>query len=114
MTISILLVDDIIACREGVRALLEATTDFCIAGEAGYGLQALALAERLRPDVMVLDTMMPGMGRLEVARNLHKNLTETRIVMLSLHDEEFYVFNAITNGASGFSQRAMEHGFTRI
>ena len=102
MPISILLVDDHILFRAGVRALLEATTEFRIAGEAGDGLQALALAERLHPDVVVLDYMMPGMSGLEVVRSLHTHQPETRIVMLSLHDEEFYVLNSILYGASGY------------
>jgi DNA-binding NarL/FixJ family response regulator len=83
MTISILLVDDNIVFREGVRALLQATTEFCIAGEAGDGMQALASTERLHPNVMVLDYMMPGMNGLEVVRSLHKHLPEIHIVMLS-------------------------------
>ena len=102
MTLSILLVDDHIIFREGVRTFLEATTDFQIAGEAGNGQLALALARRLRPDVVVLDYMMPGMSGLAVVRSLHKHLPETRVVMLSLHDEEFYVLNCIINGASGY------------
>ena len=102
MTISILLVDDHVIFREGVRAFLEATTDFHIAGEAGDGAQALVMAGRLRPDVVVLDYMMPGMSGLEVVRSLHTHLPETRVVMLSLHDEEFYVLNTIMNGASGY------------
>ena len=102
MTLSILLVDDHIIFREGVRTFLEATTDFQIAGEAGNGQLALALARRLRPDVVVLDYMMPGMSGLAVVRSLHKHLPETRVVMLSLHDEEFYVLNCIMNGASGY------------
>ena len=102
MTISILLVDNHVVFREGVRALLEANTDFHIAGEAGDGMQALALAERLHPNVMVLDYMLPDMSGLEVVRSLHKNLPETHVVMLSLHDEEFYVLNTIMNGASGY------------
>jgi two-component system response regulator NreC len=102
MSISILLVDDHVFFRAGVRAFLKATTDFCIAGEAGDGLQALALAERLRPDVVVLDYMLPGMSGLKVMHSLHKNLPEIRVVMLSLHEEEFYVHNSIMYGASGY------------
>jgi two-component system response regulator NreC len=102
MTISILLVDDHILFRKGVRALLEATTEFCIVGEAGDGLQALALAERLHPDVVVLDYMLLGMSGREVMRSLHTHLPETLVAILSLHDEEYYVLNSIMYGASGY------------
>ena len=102
MTISILLVDNHDIFRDGVRILLESTTDFCIAGEAGDGWQALALVESLRPDVVVLDYMISGVSGLEVARNLHKNLPEIRVVMLSLHDGEFYMLHSIMNGARSY------------
>jgi len=102
MTISILLVDDHVIFREGVRAFLEATTDFHIAGEAGDGAQALVMAGRLRPDVMVLDYMMPTLSGLEVLCRLQQQLPGPEVVILSLHNDEFYVDNAITNGASGY------------
>lgn len=102
MTISIILVDDHIIFREGVCAFLEATTDFHIAAVAGDGLQALELAERLRPDVVVMDHMMSGMTGLEVLCRLLKQQPNTHVVILSLHDDEFYVGNAIQNGANGY------------
>ena len=62
MTISILLADDHHVVRLGVRALLEAEPDFAIAGEASDGLEAKALVERLQPDILILDLMMPGLN----------------------------------------------------
>ena len=84
MATRILLADDHLAVREGVRAMLETEPDFEIVGEAADGLQAVSKALELRPDLIVLDNSMPKMTGLEVARNLHSELPDTRIVFLTL------------------------------
>jgi DNA-binding NarL/FixJ family response regulator len=102
MTISVLLVDNHTIFRESVRWLLEATTDFSIVGEAGGGLDALAMAERLHPDVVVMDCVMPEISGIEVTLRLCKSQQNTHVVIMSLYDDENYVVKAFQNGASGY------------
>jgi len=80
----ILVADDHLAVREGVRAMLETDPDFEVVGEAADGVQAMSTALELRPDLIVLDNSMPKMTGLEVARSLHVELPDTRIVFLTL------------------------------
>jgi DNA-binding NarL/FixJ family response regulator len=102
MTISVVLVDDHVIFRESVRALLNATTDFQIVGEAGDGKAAMTLSEHLHPDVVVLDCIMPQPNGMEVALWLHQHQPATHVVMLSMHKEEDYVLRSIQNCASGY------------
>jgi DNA-binding NarL/FixJ family response regulator len=99
---TILLVDDHQVVREGFRALLAAQEDFRIVGEAGNGLEAVRMAERLEPDVVVMDLMMPGLNGLEVARQISQRCSRSRIVVLSMHSNEGYVLEALRNGASAY------------
>ena len=99
---TIVLADDHQIVRQGLRALLEAEPGFRVIGEAGNGLEAVRLVERLEPNVLVLDLMMPGLNGLEVARQVNKRLPQTRIVILSMHDNEAYVLRALRNGATAY------------
>ena len=98
----IVLADDHHIVRQGLRALLEAERDFQVVGEAGDGLEAVALVERVKPDVFVLDLMMPGLAGLQVARQVRQRSPQTRIVILSMHADEGYVLEALTAGASAY------------
>ncbi|MBK9094305.1 MAG: response regulator transcription factor [Anaerolineae bacterium] len=98
----IVLADDHPIVRQGLRALLEAETDFQLVGEAGDGLEAVGLVERVKPDVLVLDLMMPGLAGFEVARQARQRSPQTRIVILSMHADEGYVLEALTAGASAY------------
>ena len=98
----IVLADDHPIVRQGLRALLEAERDFQVVGEAGDGLEAVALVERVKPDVLVLDLMMPGLAGLQVARQVRQRSPQTRIVILSMHADEGYVLEALTAGASAY------------
>ena len=98
----IVLADDHKVVRQGLRALLEAEPDFRVVGETGDGLEAVQLVERLKPDVLVLDLMMPGLSGLEVTRQVTKRLPQTRVVILSMHADQAYVLEALKNGASGY------------
>jgi DNA-binding NarL/FixJ family response regulator len=82
--------------------MLESKTDFRIVGEAEDGLQALELLERLKPDVIVLDVMMPRLGGLEVARQASKRSPATRVVILSMYADEAYVIEALRAGAQAY------------
>ena len=102
MTTTIMLADDHKIVRQGLRALLEAEPDFHLVGEAGDGLEAVQLAARLCPDVLVLDLMMPGLGGLEVTLQVGKRSPQTRVIILSMHADEAYVLEALRNGAAGY------------
>lgn len=100
--VRILLADDHQVVREGVRALLERQAGFTIVGEAADGLKVAGLVERLRPDVLILDLVMPGLSGLDVTREVARKSLATRIIVLSMHSSDAYVLQALRNGASGF------------
>jgi two-component system response regulator NreC len=100
--ITVLLADDHPVVRLGLRALLEAEPDFQLVGEAADGLEVLPLAERLQPEVLVLDLMMPGLGGLEITRRMTEQVPRTRVVILSMHANEAYVVEALRNGAAAY------------
>jgi DNA-binding NarL/FixJ family response regulator len=112
MSTSILLAEDHPLFRQDVRTLLEAHPDLQILGEASSGREAMVLAERLRPDIIVLDLVLPGFGGLEVLNRLRRLLPNTRIVILSMHAEEVYVRNALYHGISGYILK--EDTFTHL
>ena len=100
--ITIVLADDHHVVRQGLRALLEGESGFSVVGEASDGLEVVKLIERLRPNVLLLDLMMPGLSGLEVARQIHQRCPETRTLILSMHANEAYVLEALRNGATGY------------
>ena len=99
---TMVLVDDHHIVRQGLRSLLEAEPDLAVVGEESDGLKAVALVERLKPNVLVLDLMMPGLSGLEVARQVSKRCPQTRIVVLSMYASEPYVLEALRNGAAAY------------
>lgn len=99
---TIVLADDHQIVRQGLRALLESESDFSITGETGDGLEAVDLVDRLQPDVLVVDLMMPGLNGLEVTRQAGKRSPHTQVVILSMHANEAYVLEALRNGAKGY------------
>ncbi len=102
MSVRVILVDDHSVVRKGVRALLEKETDLDVVGEASNGLDAIELVSKMRPDLVVLDLMMPGMHGLEVARRIIQEHPGTRVIVLSMHSDEGYVLAALRNGVSGY------------
>lgn len=102
MTVHVLLADDHPIIRQGLMRLLEAEPDMSVVGEAGDGLQAVQLAETLKPDVLVLDMMMPGLNGLEVLRQVQKRSPATLNLVLSMQSADAYVVEALKNGASGY------------
>jgi DNA-binding NarL/FixJ family response regulator len=100
--ITVVLADDHAVVRQGIRAMLEAEPGLRVIGEAGTGREAGRLVEQLRPNVLVLDLMMPELGGLEVVRQLRKRAPKTRVVVLSMHKDESYVVQALKNGAAGY------------
>jgi len=98
----IILADDHDVVRRGLQALLESEPDFHIVGEAKDGLEAAELVERLRPDVLVLDVVMPGLSGLEVIRRACRTSPHTRVVVLSMYDTQAYVLEALRAGAGAY------------
>jgi two-component system, NarL family, response regulator NreC len=99
---TIALAEDRVLVRQGIRALLEREPGFQIVGEAGDGLETLQLVGNLKPNVLVLDLILPGLNGLEVARRIRDALLPTRIVVLTQHARESYVTGAFRNGASAY------------
>src|SRR5579862_5706897 len=85
-----------------MQALLESESDFHIAGVAADGLETVRLTERLKPDVLILDLMMPGLSGLEALRILRERSPRTRIVILSMHSSSAFIAQALQNGAMGY------------
>lgn len=102
MNVTIVLADDHHVVRQGLRALLETEPDFRIVGEAADGLEAIQLVERLKPTVLLVDLMMPGVNGLEVTRQVGSRSPRTRVVVLSMHANEAYVLEALRYGAAGY------------
>lgn len=97
-----LIVDDHPMVREGVRAILARNPDSEVVGETGDGLRVAELVERLHPDVLILDVMLPGMNGIEVCRQVADRWRDTRVLMVSMHSNEAYVLAALRAGASGY------------
>jgi len=85
-----------------MQTLLEAEPDFSVIGETGDGLESVRLAEKLQPDLLILDLMMPGLSGLEALRIIRKRSPRTRVVVLSMHDNNAFVAEALKNGATGY------------
>ena len=100
--IRVLVADDHAIVRTGIRHVLEGEPGVEVVGEAATGAEALALAERLRPDVAVLDLSMPGGSGLRVAAELRRLAPETHILILSMHDNTEYVLESLRAGAHGY------------
>ena len=102
MSIRVLIADDEKLMRSGLRAILAAEPDIEVAGEASDGLQAIAGAERLRPDVVLMDVRMPNLDGLAATERLLRRTKDVRVVMLTTFDLDEYVYEALRAGASGF------------
>jgi len=100
--VRVLLADDHALVRAGIRALLESLEGIAVVAEAGNGGEVLELARKHRPDVVLLDISMPGIGGLEASAQLKQELPEVRVVMLSMHANEEYVLQALRAGAVGY------------
>ena len=98
---TVVLADDHAIVRHGLRALLEMEPGIKLVGEAEDGLETVRLVEQLSPDVLIVDLMMPGLGGLEVTRQVRRSSPQTRVVILSMHANEAYVLEALRNGALG-------------
>ena len=110
MPFSVILADDHAVVRQGIKTTLESDPGIRVLGEAADGLEAVRLVERLRPDVLVLDLMMPGLNGLDVLRIIRQRSPETRAVVLSMHGTESFVAEALRCGAMGFVLKGAKIG----
>lgn len=99
---TIVLAEDHQIVRQGLKVLLEAEKAFRVVGEAGDGLEAVKLVEKFRPNVLVLDLMIPRLHGLEVIRQVRRGCRATRVVILSMNADEQYVMEALRYGALGY------------
>jgi DNA-binding NarL/FixJ family response regulator len=107
-TISVLLADDHGIVRAGLRALLDAQQDIDVVGEASSGDEAVELAQKLQPDIIIMDISMPG-GGLEATRKIAKLELPTKILILTIHAEERYLLPVLEAGGSGYVRKASLH-----
>jgi two-component system response regulator NreC len=98
----VLLADDHTIVRQGVRMCLEAFGDIAVVGEAEDGQAAVQLAVEMRPDVAVVDLTMPRLNGVDAIRQIRRDAPETDVVVLSVHDSEAYIVQALRAGAAGY------------
>lgn len=102
VNIHLLLVDDHAVVRSGLRMLLENEEGLAIAGEASSGAEALELAARLQPDIILMDLTLPDLSGIEVTRRLLQNNPKAKIIALTIHEDEQFFFEMLQAGASGY------------
>lgn len=100
--VRVVLIDDHTVLRDGLKLLLSLEPDLEVAGEAAAGLEGIKVAEQTRPDVVVTDVGLPDVDGVEVTRQLRERLPEARVLVLTVHDEDNYVFALMQAGASGY------------
>ena len=100
--VSVVLADDHVVVRQGLRALLESDPKFVVAGEAADGLEAVELVKRRKPTVLIADLMMPGLDGLETTRRVSRLKSATRVIILSMYGDQAYVLEALKCGAAGY------------
>jgi DNA-binding NarL/FixJ family response regulator len=102
MSMRILVADDHGIVRAGIKLLLETQPDLDVVAEAADGIEAIEQALASHPDLCILDVGMPRMTGLQAARGIRAHMPEVRVLMLSMHDDERYLFEALKAGASGY------------
>ncbi len=101
----VLLVDDHEIMRDGLREVLQREGDFDVVGQAGDGAAAVRIAQRLRPDVIIMDVMMPLKNGIDACREITEMLPETRVLILTASAEDDAVMEAVAAGATGYLQK---------
>lgn len=105
----ILLADDHTILRAGLKMMLNAQPDMEVVGEAHDGRQALQEAMRLHPDIILMDITMPDMNGIEATKQVKKHLPDVKVLILTMHENDEYVFQALRAGASGYLLKEAAH-----
>lgn len=100
--VRVLLADDHALFREGLAGIIASQPDMQVVGEANDGLEAFVKAQELKPDLILMDVQMPGMGGIEAVKQIKQDSPETIIVMLTVRSDDDMLFEAIKNGAQGY------------
>ena len=100
--IRLLLTDDHTMFRQGIKTLISHETDMEVVGEAGNGADAVTKAAETRPDMILMDIGMPGLSSFEAARQIRKNRTDTKVIFLSMYDDEDYLVESMQAGGGGY------------
>jgi DNA-binding NarL/FixJ family response regulator len=100
--IRILIAEDHLMVRSGIRALLERSGDLNILGEASNGQEAVEMVEKLKPDVLIMDIMMPRLNGIQAAENIRKLKLPTNILLLSMYADQGLVYQALQSGVRGY------------
>jgi len=106
--ITLILADDHRLVRDGIKSLLSGATDITILAEAEHGAQAAELAEKHKPAVMLLDISMPQLNGLEAIKAIKSRSPNTKVMMLSMHEEPEYIIKSLKHGASGYLLKSVE------
>ena len=99
---TVVICDDHAIFREGLKGVLASNPDLEVVGEAGTGLEAIAAAKKLTPDLMIMDITMPQLSGIEAAKEIIASDPETRIIMLSVHSRKTFILEALKAGARGY------------
>jgi DNA-binding NarL/FixJ family response regulator len=98
----VLLVDDHKIMRDGIKAILKHSEEFTVAGEAETGTDAVQMCKRLRPSIVLMDIGLPGLNGVEATTEVLRHVPETKVIILSMYDDEHSVVSAIRSGARAF------------
>ncbi|MBM3762743.1 MAG: response regulator transcription factor [Acidobacteria bacterium] len=110
MRIRVLIVDDHKIMRDGIKAILKPATDLEVVGETDSGVEAVQMVRKLRPDVVMMDINLQGMSGIEATTEMLRHHPETRVMMLSMYDDEHSVISAVKAGARGFVLKRASDG----
>src|SRR2546427_10389790 len=110
MPYNVLLVDDPKLMRDGVKTILERVADFKVLAEAETGTDAVQACKKLRPDIVLMDIGLPGMNGIEATEEILRHCPGTKIVILSMYDDENSVVSAIRSGARAFALKKASSG----
>jgi DNA-binding NarL/FixJ family response regulator len=102
MPLNVLIAEDHTLVRAGIRALIDASPELNVVGEAANGREAVEKVGQLQPQLVLLDVAMAELNGIDAARQIHDNHPNTRIIMLSMHEDRQYVFEALKAGATGY------------
>lgn len=102
MTIRVLICDDHMMVRQGVRMVLQSESDIELVGEAGRGEEAVQLAEQVRPDVVIMDLSLPDISGIEATQRIKAAVPAAHVIALTMHEEEPYVLEVLKAGADGY------------